>query len=242
MIKPITKKKIYETISEQIEQLIISGEWKEGTRIPTEDDLASVFNVGRGSIREAITSLQMSGILVSSPGLGTYVADNAIVCINNSHLAEMLNDQENLNELIEARYILEPELAALAAIHATPKDIKNLQKLVDQMSQGKDKEEMANYGHLFHIAISEICGNIILVNLYKSITEPIRKMRRAGFLTYELYQNDIPVHQSILDAIAAGDPILAEERMREHLKKDYYDNRNLKPLFNTGGEKSQEQK
>ena len=238
MIKPITKKKIYETVSEQIEQLIISGEWKEGMRIPTEDDLASVFNVGRGSIREAITSLQMSGILVSSRGLGTYVADNAIVCINNSHLAEMLNDQENLNELIEARYILEPELAALAAIHAKPKDIKNLQNLVDQMSQGKDKEEMANYGHLFHIAISEICGNIILVNLYKSITGPIRKMRRAGFLTYELYQNDIPVHQSILDAIAAGDPTLAEERMREHLKKDYYDNRNLKPLFNTGGKKS----
>ena len=238
MIKPITKKKIYETVSEQIEQLIISGEWKEGMRIPTEDDLASVFNVGRGSIREAITSLQMSGILVSSPGLGTYVADNAIVCINNSHLAEMLNDQENLNELIEARYILEPELAALAAIHATPKDIKNLQNLVDRMSKGKDKEEMATYGHLFHIAISEICGNVILVNLYKSITEPIRKMRRAGFLTYELYQNDIPVHQSILDAIAAGDPTLAEERMREHLKKDYYDNRNLKPLFNTSSKKS----
>ncbi len=238
MIKPISKKKIYETISEQIEQLILSGEWKEGMRIPTEDDLASVFSVGRGSIREAITSLQMSGILVSSPGLGTYVADNAIVCINNSRLAEILNGHENLNELIEARYILEPELAMLAAIHATQEDLEQLQNLVDLMSQGKNKEEMAHYGHLFHKAISEICGNRILVNLYKSITEPIRKMRRAGFLTYELYQNDIPVHQSILDAIAARDPALAEERMREHLKKDYYDSRNLKPLINNNEKKT----
>lgn len=238
MIKPISKKKIYETISEQIEELILSGEWKEGIRIPTEDDLAAIFNVGRGSIREAITSLQMSGILISSPGLGTYVADNAIVCINNSHLAEILNDQENLNELIEARYILEPQLAALAAIHSTPEDIDQLQKQVDLMSQGKNKEEMSIHGHLFHIAISEICGNCILVNLYKSITEPIRKMRRAGFLTYELYQNDIPVHQSILEAIAAGDSALAEARMREHLKKDYYDSRNLKPLINDGDKTS----
>ena len=232
MIKPISKKKIYETISEQIEELILSGEWKEGMRIPTEDDLASVFNVGRGSIREAITSLQMSGILISSPGLGTFVSDNAIVCINNSHLAGILNDQENLNELIEARYIIEPQLAALAAIHAAPENIDQLQKLVDLMSEGKNKEEMSHYGHLFHIAISEICGNRILVNLYKSITEPVRKMRRAGFLTYELYQSDVPVHQGILDAIAAGDSKLAEERMREHLKKDYYDSRNLKPLIN----------
>ena len=237
MIKPISKKKIYETISEQIENLILSGEWTEGMRIPTEDKLAEVFNVGRGSIREAITSLQMSGILVSSPGLGTYVANNAITCINNSHLAEILNDQENLNELIEARFILEPELAALAALHSTPEDIEQMQKLVDLMSQGKDKEEMSHYGHLFHIAISEICGNRILVNLYKSITEPIRKMRRAGFLTYELYQSDIPVHQSILDAIASGDAALAEERMRDHLRKDYYDSRNLKPQINNSGEK-----
>ena len=117
MIKPISKKKYYETISEQIEQAILSGEWAEGSRVPTEDELAGIFQVGRGSIREAITNLQMSGVLNSSPGIGTYVADNAISCINNHQLADMLNDPESLNDMVEARQILEPQLAAYAAEH-----------------------------------------------------------------------------------------------------------------------------
>ena len=115
MIKPISKKKYYETISEQIEQAILSGEWAEGSRVPTEDELAGIFQVGRGSIREAITNLQMSGILVSSPGIGTYVADNAVSCINNHQLADMLNDPESIDEMAKARKVLEPQLASYAA-------------------------------------------------------------------------------------------------------------------------------
>ena len=105
MIKPISKKKYYETISEQIEQAILSEEWAEGSRVPTEDELASIFQVGRGSIREAITNLQMSGVLFSSPGIGTYVAENAIACINNNHLADLLNDPENLKDIIQLQCI-----------------------------------------------------------------------------------------------------------------------------------------
>ena len=127
MIKPISKKKYYETISEQIEQAILSEEWAEGSRVPTEDELASIFQVGRGSIREAITNLQMSGVLFSSPGIGTYVADNAIACINNNHLADLLNDRENLDDIVQARLILEPRLAAYAAENASLVDIAKMQ-------------------------------------------------------------------------------------------------------------------
>jgi GntR family transcriptional repressor for pyruvate dehydrogenase complex len=227
MITPIKKKKIYESVSEQIENLIKSGEWKEGCRVPTEEELAANFNVGRGSVREAIKSLQMSRILISNPGLGTYVADNAITSINNSRLAEMLNDESNMNELIEARYILEPELASMAALNSTPDMIVELQTYIDMMKKVDTKEELIHYGHLFHVAISEMCGNRILINLYKSISEPLQKLRQANFLTIELYQRDIEVHQSILDAIAAKDQRLSYKRMQDHLRRDYVDAREM---------------
>ena len=159
MIKPISKKKYYETISEQIEQAILSGEWAEGSRVPTEDELASIFNVGRGSIREAITNLQMSGILFSSPGIGTYVADNSIACINNSHLADMLRDPEYISDMAEARRISEPEIAAIAAAKAGALDIAKMQDAIDQARNSEGDEGWKKTGHLFHSALAQTVKN-----------------------------------------------------------------------------------
>ena len=164
MIKPISKKKYYETISEQIEQAILSGEWAEGSRVPTEDELAGIFQVGRGSIREAITNLQMSGVLNSSPGIGTYVADNAISCINNHQLADMLNDPESLNDMVEARQILEPQLAAYAAEQASKKDIKRMQEAVEKAKAAQTPDEWKENGHLLSPAktrSSSVCSNLL---------------------------------------------------------------------------------
>ena len=217
MIKPISKKKYYETISEQMEQAILSGEWAEGSRVPTEDELAGIFQVGRGSIREAITNLQMSGVLNSSPGIGTYVADNAISCINNHQLADMLNDPESLNDMVEARQILEPQLAAYAAEQASKKDIKQMQNAVEKAKSAQTLDEWKENGHLFHIALAESCENKILISLFKSIEEPTRKM-----LNEHMDENKMAKctdsYQMILDAIAQNDTRKASKLMADLLK------------------------
>ena len=208
MIKPISKKKYYETISEQIEQAILSGEWSEGSRVPTEDELASIFQVGRGSIREAITNLQMSGVLFSSPGIGTYVADNAIACINNNHLADTLNNPESINDIVEARQILEPLLAAYAAENAGGGDIKKMESAIS-----KAKENWEQNGHLFHIALGKICGNNILISLFESLEETSRKKAEHAEMTEEKIAKTIETYQQILDAIRQKDSVLASEKM-----------------------------
>ena len=217
MIKPISKKKYYETISEQIEQAILSGEWKEGSRVPTEDELASVFQVGRGSIREAITNLQISGVLVSSPGIGTYVSDNAVACINNNHLADMLNNPESMDEKIATRKILEPLLAAYAAENASSADISKMQQAIDKEKECSDLESWAQNAHLFHIALGESCHNQILSTLFKSIEESTRRKKIEELDESSIAQH-IAGHQAILDAIQRKDLVSAYHLMDELLQ------------------------
>ena len=218
MIKPISKKKYYETISEQIEQAILSGEWAEGSRVPTEDELASIFEVGRGSIREAITNLQMSGVLFSSPGIGTYVADNAIACINNNHLADMLNDSESISEIVDARQILEPYLAAYAAENAGAGDIKKMESALNKAKAVKSPEEWEHVGYLFHVALAQACGNKILISLFESLEETSRKKASKQDMTMEDISQTVDSYQSILDAVRENNADLASERMEELLK------------------------
>ena len=217
MIKPISKKKYYETISEQIEQAILSEEWAEGSRVPTEDELASIFQVGRGSIREAITNLQMSGVLFSSPGIGTYVADNAIACINNNHLADLLNDPENLNDIIQARMILEPRLAAYAAENASQVDIAKMQEAIDKAKSASGQAEWAATGHLFHNALADSCGNKILISLFKSLEETSRKGKASNEAEIDTAKY-IESYESILNAIREKNAVLASQRMTDLLK------------------------
>ena len=213
MIKPISKKKYYETISEQIEQAILSGDWAEGSRVPTEDELSSIFQVGRGSIREAITNLQMSGVLFSSPGIGTYVADNAIACINNNHLADKLNDPDRIDDIVDARQILEPQLAAYAAENAGAGDIKKMEAAIN-----KAKENWEQNGHLFHVAIGKACGNEILISLFESLEETSRKKAEHAEMTEEMIAQTIDTYQQILDAIRQKDARLASQKMTDLLK------------------------
>lgn len=218
MIKPISKKKYYETISEQIEQAILSEEWAEGSRVPTEDELASIFQVGRGSIREAITNLQMSGVLFSSPGIGTYVAENAIACINNNHLADLLNDPENLKDIVQARQILEPRLAAFAAENASLVDIAKMQEAIDKAKSAEGQENWDRTGHLFHNALADSCGNKILISLFKSLEETSRKGKPTGTTENEDKAKYIEAYESILDAIKEKNSVLASQRMTDLLK------------------------
>lgn len=218
MIKPISKKKYYETISEQIEQAILSGEWAEGSRVPTEDELASIFQVGRGSIREAITNLQMSGVLVSSPGIGTYVAENSVACINNNHLADTLNNPESVNDIVEARQILEPLLAAYAAENAGAKDLKKLESALNKAKSAKNAEEWEQNGYLFHIALGEVCGNNILISLFNSLEETSRKKAAHPEMTEEKIAQTVDTYQKILDAIRQNDSAAASQLMTDLLK------------------------
>ncbi len=222
MIQPIAKNRLFKDISEQIVDMIKTGSWPEGSRIPTEAELTGLFCVGRNSVREAVKSLQLSGILESSPGLGTFVTPNALQKIRNAELLNLLSNEDCLADLTETRLVLETQLTRLAASRAKPADIAALEKTLNEMRrQPENKEALLEQGYRFHTRIAETTGNRFLIGFYRSIAGQLHGQRDLDFLTLEVYKRDIEDHESILQAIRERDGQKAMILMERHLKKEY---------------------
>jgi len=220
-VTPIVTKQKYESVADQIVFLIRNHTFSEGSHLPTEADLATMFQVGRSSVREAIKSLQMAGILTSTAGRGTFVSDNAMIAIAHADLGELILDESALSELIEIRCILEPAAAALAAKRRTDEDIQKMQNAIEQMEVLDDRQQLLKFGYQFHLALISAGKNRAMTQLHDSIALQLLKMREKEFLTYEVYKRDSTTHREILNAIINRDENLAKDLMLRHLTTDY---------------------
>ena len=119
MSDPIFRVKLYEEVANHIQDRIRSEYWRAGDRLPAEAELAKEFDVSRSTVRETVRSLQMAGILRSKAGSGTFVTERAPMILLTRELADIMSDPDHLHDLVRARYLLEPQLAALAAQKAT---------------------------------------------------------------------------------------------------------------------------
>lgn len=221
MSEPIFRIKLYEEVANHILARIQTEQWLPGCRLPAEERLAKEFDVSRSTIREAVRSLQIAGVLRSRPGSGTFVSENAPVILQTRELADIMGDPGRIADLVQARYVLEPQLAALAARTATEEEARALVEIVDRMRERSDRAGLMTLGYAFHQELARMSHNPVLSGFYQSAASQLRCMRVLDTLTLEVYLDGIGDHQGIADAVAAGDPALAAARMREHLRKDY---------------------
>lgn len=227
MLIPVKKKRAYEDISAQIQKQILDGSWKEGDRIQGELELAQLFQVSRGSIREAIKSLQMMGVLEAQSGHGTFVSQNAIQKIGDNRLIEMINDNEYRDQVLECRYIIEPQAAFVAAQVCTDQDISYLrytyEKMMEYSNQGNLKE-MNRYGQLFHSYIVGMMKNEILSAIYKSIEQQLLDERGAFAESNEtnVLLSFHEEHLDLINALQVHDAVHARKIMDQHLGRQVH--------------------
>jgi len=221
MSEPIFRIKLYEDVANHITERIRTEQWRAGQRLPPETELAKEFDVSRSTVREAVRSLQLAGLLRSRAGSGTFVAENAPMILQTRELASIMGDREHLRDLVQTRYILEPQMAALAAKEATHDEKLHLRFLVDRMAEKKDRFSLMAAGHAFHMELARMSHNVVLEGFYQSAASQLRSMRVLESLTEEVYRDGIEEHRGIAEAVAAGDTALAKKRMKDHLKKDY---------------------
>ena len=222
LITPLSKKKLYEEIAAQIIAMIEKGMWLPGEKIPTEADLAAQFSVSRGTVREAVKSLQIAKILVSGAGRGTFVSADAAERISSRQLLDLMEDKAYLAELLEVRFIIEPRMAFMAAQHKDEDAVAALYESIAKMQRCTKREDMLSEGFLFHTTMAKLCGNRILEELYRSLSARLLKMRSLDFLTKEVYEKDVSEHMLIADAIHLGDGEAAANLMEKHLRTDYH--------------------
>src|SRR5689334_607844 len=125
---PIKSTRIYEEIVRQVKQLIAEGRFKSGDRLPPERELAEKFVVSRTSVREALRALESLGLIDIRPGEGTFVREVSVESLVEPLALVMVSQREALAELFEARQMIEPALAALAARRATPEELHEMER------------------------------------------------------------------------------------------------------------------
>ena len=222
MLKPIKTRKIYEQIVDQIGQLVAGGQLKPGDRLPSERELVERFQVSRASIREAISALEMMGLIEVRSGEGTYIREVNIDSVV-APLAWMLFIEKDSDlELYEARKVLEVQAAGLAAERAEEDEISDMFKALEIMRIDLQKQLLGEEAdHHFHYAIAKATHNKILFRLMNTISDTMQKtLKSSRSKLYEdtssperLYQE----HFLIYEAIKNHDVESAQKLMLAHL-------------------------
>lgn len=222
LLKPIRTRKIYEQIVDQIGQLVAQGQLKPGDRLPSERELVERFQVSRASIREAISALEMMGLIEVRSGEGTFIRQVNIESVVTP-LAWMLFIEKDTDlELYEARKILEVQAAGLAAERADEDEISEMFEALEIMRKDLESHHLGEEAdHHFHYAIARATHNKILFRLMNTLSDTMKKALKSS--RSKLYEHeDTPEklfqeHLAIFQAIKNRDAEQAQKLMLDHL-------------------------
>ena len=213
----MSKSVTYRKIAERMIELIDSGVFPPGSRLPTERYLADFLGVSRSHIREARIALEVLGFIEHRGALGTHVVDKEAISLKEFTNVTPL-------ELTEARILIEAESAALAAPIITEETILELDKYISIMS-GKEDSEMTpdEADAAFHNAIARSTNN----NMIKSIIDRMWKIRQESAELQQVYRkvcdedstHRTHEHQAILQALKNRDSIAARKAMQAHFHR-----------------------
>jgi DNA-binding FadR family transcriptional regulator len=216
-IQAIEPPRLYRQVADQLRQLIDSGEYAVGARLPAERELAEQFGLSRPTVREALIALEVEGRIRIRVGSGIYVRAMAA----NTPPASQGND-EGPFELLRAREFIEGAIAAEAAVQAGPDDIEKLDKVLARMKTSNPAESMIGVDREFHMGVAGILGNAVLVRfigeMFDQRFNPYFERLSSYFENRQSWQAAIDEHVVVRNAIAAHDPAGAKAAMQEHLR------------------------
>lgn len=219
------EKSLPQKIAEDIIAFILEENLKPGDKLPNETVLCQRLNVGRSSLREAMRALASRNIVTIRQGSGTYIASSTGVVDDPLGLSFINNKKKLIHDLMEIRFLLEPSIAALAAMHADDTEIKKICKLCDDVEELlKAHKDHSDKDIELHTAIALSSKNIVVPRLVPVIFRSIPLLIESTGNT--LCNETIESHREIADAIAAHDAIRAHDAMYLHL---VYNQKQIQP-------------
>ncbi len=220
---PIKSQRAYVQVVDQIVELIKSGEFPAGSQLPVERDLADRLGISRASLREALSALQMLGLVETKHGQGTFVCGDT-VAPGSRFDASWLYDEESPFTLLQARKALEPQVASIAALQRVDDDLALLREIQEFMkAKPHDVHRLAQGDRKYHLAIARATANSVLVGLVTLVHELMGQdlwrnmMMTTSFNTPGRWQQAMDEHSRIYAAIEAQEMGLAAEEMTNHL-------------------------
>ncbi len=218
-MRSIARASLSKQLMDTIIASILSGELAPGKKIPPESELAETLQVSRNSLREALKALESFGIIQSLHGQGTFISPNAAQRIPNIAVLQMLSDTDDVQHLLDARLVLEPGLARLAAERRTDEDIDALSASLDVFVSDRN-----NLESMFHICLANAAKSPVLCGYLQAI---FQKLVHTPYplvqekLLSDQHDDEIRQHKELLEAIIEQDPDAAYNLMYMHLKQRF---------------------
>ena len=221
--RPAEPQRLYRQIAKQIQTLISSGEFAVGSRLPAERDLALQLSVSRPSVREALIALEVEGVIEVRTGSGIYVKSLGQRAKTKSAPLNTPSEWGPL-EVMRARFLIEAEMAALAALHATTADLKAMSTALAAMQKDAKAGRIPRDSDIaFHMAIANACANSVIQDTLDRYLQarngPLFERLGDYFESPASWVSAIAEHQAVLTAIQFRDAQGARKAMQKHLRQ-----------------------
>ena len=214
----IRKGKVYEEVAKQIERLILKR-LKPGDKLPSERDLAETLQVSRSSIRDAIRGLELVGMVEPRQGAGTIVKQLAADSVTNAFADALERRKKMVGELLDFRKMLEPPLAARAAMHASADEIAEMEEILQRQDEKQEKGEITiTEDAEFHYSVALASGNSVVLKVIDLLMNLLRDTRERSLQVKGRAQKSLAGHRRVLAAIQRRDAEAAKAAMRRHIE------------------------
>lgn len=221
MESSITKKyKLSEQVTEKILLLMEEGKYQPGDKLPSSKDIAYLCGVGMSTVREALHGLAMMNVVDIRPGIGVFLKNWNREVTSVPNAVTYLIHEKLTSELLEARNIIETEIAVIACDRAAQEDFDNMAAENNALEQAIiNNKSTAEPSANFHVALAHASHNSVLIGFMESISKVLILRGKVIDDQKVFHKWELQSHREILDAIRNRDKELARKLTKEHLGK-----------------------
>ncbi len=213
----IPRNKVYQEVARQLERHI-TEELKPGDLLPPERQLVQMLGVSRSSVRDAIRSLELKGLIEPRQGIGTVVCSPDAV--PGPLATALLEKRKMIAELLDVRNMIEPPLAGRAALHVSRDEIAEMEEiLVRQEAKVRGGGLGIDEDSEFHYNIALASDNSAVLKIVDVLMDLLRETRERTLQVEGRQEKSLAGHHRILSALKRGDAEAAEAAMRRHLQE-----------------------
>ena len=217
-IRP-NRSKVYEQVAEQLQKRILE-QLKPGDLLPPERELVRMLGVSRSSIRDAIRSLELLGLLEPRQGVGTIVCEPSADSLATPLAGVLLKKRKMVGELLDVRKMIEPPLAARAAQHASASTIEAMEEILVRQQEKVQRGELAiEEDSEFHYQVALAADNSVVLKVVDVLMDLLRETRERSLQVEGRQEKALAGHRRILAALKNRDAAGAEVAMRRHLQE-----------------------
>lgn len=213
----IRRNKVYEDVAKQIARYITDN-LQPGDKLPPERQLADILQVSRSSVRDAIRTLELMGMVEPRQGAGTVVREAPAHPAVTSISSVLMLKRKSIAELLDVRKMLEPPLAARAATNASDEELAEMEDILKRQQQKVMRGETAiEEDTEFHYAIALSANNDVILKVLDVLMDLLRDTRERSLQVEGRIQKSFAGHEQILAALKRRDPKGAQAAMLRHI-------------------------